>query len=66
MWFWIIVIACVIGAIIGMVNSDSDAAEGAASGAFAGGCLAVGCLARLAIAALAIFLVIWLFGLIFG
>lgn len=59
-------IACVIGALIGMANSDGDAAEGAAGGAFTGGCLAVGCLARLAIAALSIFLVIWLFELIFG
>ena len=66
MWIWIIVIACVVGAIIGFVSSDGDnAGDDAAGGALAGGCLAVGCLTRLAVAALVILGALWLFGVIF-
>ena len=66
MWFWIIVIAVVIGGIIGALNSDGNSGESAASGAMAGGCLAVGCLTRIAIAAIGIIVVLWLFGALFG
>lgn len=67
MWFWIIVIACIIGAIIGFFGSDGDnAGEGAAGGCLTGGCMAASCLGRLALTALSILLVLWLFGVIFG
>lgn len=67
MWIWIIVIACVIGAIFGFANSDGDNAAGdAAGGALAGGCMAAGCLGRIAIAALGIIVILWLFNLLFG
>lgn len=46
MWIWVIIIACVIGAIIGFASSD-DKGEGALQGALGGGCLAMGCLARI-------------------
>ena len=62
MWFWIIVIAVVIGAIIGSLDSEGGAAEGA----MAGGCLAAGCIGRIAMAALGILLVLWLFSVLFG
>ena len=66
MWIWIIVGACVIGAILGLLGSNGkNSAEDAASGAFAGGCMAVGCLLRLALAAITILLVLWLFNAIF-
>lgn len=67
MWIWIIIIAVIIGAIFGASSSeDGEKGAGAASGAFAGGMMAIGCLARLALAAISIFLIIWLFGAIFG
>lgn len=65
MWIWIIIIAVIIGGLIGFFGSDGDGSE-AASGAMAGGCLAASCLGRLAIAALGILFVLWLFGTIFG
>lgn len=64
MWFWIIVIAVVIGAIIGFAHDGKG--EDAAAGAFTGGCMAAGCLVRLAMAALGILVVLWLFGVLFG
>ena len=65
MWFWVIVIAVVIGAIIGFLNSDGEGG-GAAEGAMAGGCLAASCITRIAIAAISILLILWLFGALFG
>jgi hypothetical protein len=66
MWIWIIIVACVIGAIVGILGSNGDdKATDAASGAMAGGCLAAGCLARIAIAAIIILGVLWLFGVLF-
>lgn len=65
MWFWIIVIAVVIGGIMGYVNSDGDSSE-AAGGAIAGGCMAAGCIGRIALAVLGIFIILWLFGVLFG
>ena len=64
MWFWIIVIAVVIGAIIGFAQDGKG--EDATTGALAGGCMAAGCLVRLAIAALGILVVLRLFGVLFG
>lgn len=64
MWIWIIIIAVVIGAVVGYFNSGKS--EDAAGGAMAGGCLAAGCLARIALAALGIILVLWLFNVLFG
>lgn len=65
MWIWIIVIAVVIGGIWGYLSSNGDA-EDAFGGAAAGGCMAAGCLFRLLIAGLGIFLIVWLFGAVFG
>ena len=65
MWIWIIIGACVIGAIIGFLGSNGNA-EDAAGGAMAGGCMAAGCIVRIAIAALIIIGVLWLFGLLFS
>lgn len=65
MWFWIIIIAIVIGAIIGFINDDENG-SGAAEGAMAGGCMAAGCIGRIAIAAIAILAILWLFGALFG
>ena len=64
MWIWIIIIAVVIGAIIGFAQSGEK--EDAVSGAMAGGCLAVGCLGRIAIAALVIIGILWLASALFG
>lgn len=67
MWIWIIIIACVIGAIYGLLSSDGSNSGGdALGGAMAGGCMAVGCLSRLAITALGILFILWLFSAIFG
>lgn len=62
MWIWVIIIACIIGAIIGGMSSDNSAAEGA----LAGGCMAFGCLARLFMWGLCLFIVLWLFSLLFS
>ena len=64
MWIWIIIIAVVIGAIIGFAQSGEK--EDAMGGAMASGCFAIGCLGRLAIAAITIIVILWLFGLLFG
>lgn len=64
MWIWIIIIAVIIGAIIGFAQNGEK--EDAMGGAMAGGCLAASCLGRLAIAAISIIVILWLFGLIFG
>lgn len=66
MWIWIIIGACIIGAIVGFLNSDDNSSADAAGGALAGGCMAIGCLGRLAAAAIVILGIIWLFQVIFG
>lgn len=63
MWIWIIVIAVIIGAIVGFASSGKS--EDAASGALAGGCMAASYLVRLAIAAISIIVILWLFSVIF-
>ena len=66
MWIWIILGACIIGAIIGYVNSDgNDSGSEVVQGALAGGCMAANCLVRLAIAAIIIIGILWLFGVVF-
>lgn len=65
MWIWIIIIAAVVGGLMGFFGSDGDGSE-ATGGAMAGGCLAASCLGRLALTALGIILVLWLFSAIFG
>lgn len=66
MWLWIIIIAILIGAVIGIFSSNGkNPKSDAASGAFAGGCLAMSCLVKLAIAALSIIFILWLFKVIF-
>ncbi|GEM_PF-867549 len=66
MWIWVIIIACVIGGLIGYITSDGkNAGSDAAGGAFAGGCMAAGCLLRIAFIALGIMFILWLFGFLF-
>lgn len=66
MWIWVIVIACIIGGLIGFIGSDGqNAGSDAAGGELAGGCMAAGCLVRIAIAALSILFILWLFGKLF-
>ncbi|WP_300814033.1 hypothetical protein [uncultured Bacteroides sp.] len=64
MWIWIIIIAVIVGAIIGFSNSGKT--EDAVDGAMAGGCLAAGCIMRIAILVLSLLFVLWLFSLLFG
>ena len=67
MWFWLIVIAVVVGAIWGAISSDKgEEKAGAFSGAVAGG---MGCgyiLFQILIWGLGIMIMLWLFGAIFG
>lgn len=65
MWFWIIVIAAIIGALWGYFSGNGDEG-GAAAGGCMGAMFAGSCLFRLAITALCIIGIIWLFGVIFG
>ncbi len=63
MWIWIIIIAVVIGALVGFFNRGNIG--DALGGAMAGGCLATGCLIRIAIAAIGILFILWLFKVLF-
>lgn len=65
MWIWIIIIACIIGALIGAANGENKS-EDAVTGAMAGGCIAAGCLWRIALTAIGILLVLWIFCALFG
>ena len=65
MWLWIIIGACVVGAVIGFIGSDGSS-DDAAAGALAGGCMAIGCIGRLALAGIIIIGIIWLCQVIFG
>jgi hypothetical protein len=65
MWLYVIVIAVIIGAVIGYFGGDGNT-DDAFEGAMAGGCMAGSCLLRIAIAALGIIFIIWLFGVLFG
>lgn len=65
MWIWVIVIAVVIGAVIGLISSGGNLEEALKGGAGAG-CVVGGCLIRIAIAAISIIVILWLFGLLFG
>ncbi len=61
MWFIILVVVVVIGAILGyLLSKDGERGEGCLSGAFMSGCLAAGCMWRILLAGFAIFAVIWL------
>lgn len=67
MWLTILVIAIIIGAVIGFFNSkDGERGVGALGGAMASG---MGCgyiLLQIFLAGLAIIFFIWLFGALFG
>lgn len=67
MWLTILIIAIIIGAVIGFFNSeDGERGSGALGGAIAGG---VGCghvLFQIFLAGLGILFIIWLFGVLFG
>lgn len=67
MWIWIIVIAIIIGAILGASSSkDGERGAGAFSGALMGG---MGCgyvLFQIFLWGAGIIIVLWLFGNLFG
>lgn len=67
MWFTILIIAIIIGAVIGFLGSnDGERGSGAVDGAIASG---MGCgylLLQIFLAGLVIFAIIWLFGALFG
>lgn len=67
MWLTILIIAIIIGAIIGFFSSkDGERGTGAVSGAVASG---MGCgyiLFQIFLAGLGILFIIWLFGALFG
>lgn len=65
MWFWIIIIAIILGAAFAYFFGDGEK-EDAISGGIAGGCMAGNCLVQLLIAAVSILAILWLFDLIFG
>lgn len=63
MWFLILLAFVVIGGIIGALSNKEDGAlNGVIGGLYVGG----SCLLQLFIAGISIFIVVWLFGLIFG
>ncbi len=68
MWIWVIVIAVVIGGIIGLFSSrgGESAGENARNGAMAGGCMAAGCLWRIFLVGISIVIILWLFKILFG
>lgn len=61
----ILIIAVILGAIVGFMTGDGKA-EDALSGAMAGGCMAGNCLMRLLLAGLSILVILWLFNSVFG
>lgn len=67
MWFTVLIIAIIVGAILGFLGSnDGERGEGALEGACVGG---IGCahiLFRILIFGLIVFAFIWLFGALFG
>lgn len=65
---WILVIAAVIGGIIGIISGDNpgEVKENALGGAMAGAWMAGGCLVNLLIYGLVVAVGIWLFTLIFA
>ncbi len=67
MWLTILVIAVIIGAVIGFLGSeDGEKGAGAVGGAITGG---MGCgyiLLQIFLAGLGILFIIWLFGALFG
>ena len=65
MWFWVIVIAVIVGAAIAYFGGEGKK-EDAVEGAMAGGCMAGNCLFQILIAGISIMVILWLFGLLFG
>ncbi len=67
MWFWIIIIAVLIGGVLGFLFSDrGEKGEGALGGAMAGGCMAAGCVWRILLVGRGIIIVLKLFSFLFG
>lgn len=67
MWIAIIIIAVIIGGIVGLLHSNEDEkGPGCLGGALFGGIAAMGCLGRIFFTAVSILLVLWLFRVLFG
>lgn len=63
MWFWVLVVFAVGGAILGAMSDEKDGAlSGCLTGLFAGG----SCLAQIFIGGVVIIAMIMLFGALFG
>lgn len=65
MWIWIIIIAVIIGAVIGFLGSNGDSEE-AVQGGLAGGCMAANCLFRIFLIGVSLLIIISLFNWLFG
>lgn len=63
-WFWIILIAIAVGALLGWLYLGRNK-DAAAAGVAAGGYIAVRFLVCLAVTAIFIMLILWLFKVIF-
>lgn len=67
MWIWLIIIAAIIGGIIGILGSkDGKRGEAAVSGAVTGGMGCAYLLFQLFCWGIGVLLLIWLFSVIFG
>ena len=56
MWIWIIIIAVIIGAVIGYLNSGKS--EDAACGVMTGGCMSAVCILQIAITGISIMIIL--------
>ena len=64
MWLWIIIIAAIIGGIIGFFGGDGNS-DDALEGCLGGGCMTGYCLGRIFITGLSILFCLWLFKVLF-
>jgi len=67
MWIVILIVAVIIGALVGFANSnDGERGDGALGGAIAGGMGCAYILFQIFLAGVGIFIIIWLFRTLFG